>query len=346
LIADLLPGYEMDSVLVPYLKSVGREDSEHLLGLLVAEKAEPIIRKIIRAKLSSKVYGRGEPSEEQDIQDIVSEVMLQVLRRLQELKSDPENKAISNFNSYVAVTTYNACHEYLRQKYPQRWRIKNKIRYLASHSSEFALWQSREGEWICGHASDSGKMAVTPVEISEINIYTEPKVTAKGLTRVLNTLFERSGGPLELDGIVSIVCTLLGIKEHLRVVEQDQKSSGPDQLTAYGTDVYLELDQKDHLSFIWREIAELPLKQRSALLLSLRDDQGRTVLTLLPITGIASIREIARILELEAEKLAELWRELPLTDAYIAQMLSLTRQQVINLRKAARKRLTRKVRNL
>jgi hypothetical protein len=40
----------------------------------------------------------------------------------------------------------------------------------------------------------------------------------------------------------------------------------------------------------------------------------------------------------------ELWSELPLEEARIAELLQLTRQQVINARKSARNRLTRRLR--
>jgi hypothetical protein len=46
---------------------------------------------------------------------------------------------------------------------------------------------------------------------------------------------------------------------------------------------------------------------------------------------------------LGAEEFANLWNELPLEDASIASLLGVTRQQVINLRKSARERLTRRM---
>jgi len=64
---------------------------------------------------------------------------------------------------------------------------------------------------------------------------------------------------------------------------------------------------------------------------------------LFPETGIASIRQIAATLEMEDEELAELWGKIPLDDLEIAQRLSVTRQQVINLRQSARKRLGRRM---
>jgi hypothetical protein len=64
---------------------------------------------------------------------------------------------------------------------------------------------------------------------------------------------------------------------------------------------------------------------------------------LFPVTGIASVRQIAAALELTAEKFAAIWNELPLEDARIAELLGVTRQQVINARKSGRERLARRL---
>ena len=67
---------------------------------------------------------------------------------------------------------------------------------------------------------------------------------------------------------------------------------------------------------------------------------------LIPITGIATIHQIAEALDIPAEQFAVLWNRLPLDDATIADHLGVTRQQVINLRKSARERLARRLKSL
>jgi hypothetical protein len=54
------------------------------------------------------------------------------------------------------------------------------------------------------------------------------------------------------------------------------------------------------------------------------------------------VRQLASALEISVDNLAQMWNELPLEDARIAQLLGLTRQQVINARKSGRERLARK----
>lgn len=101
--------------------------------------------------------------------------------------------------------------------------------------------------------------------------------------------------------------------------------------------------QRKYLELLWKEIQELPEKQRWALLLNLRDSDGQSVLPLMPSSGAASFEDIADALKIDVQELAHLWNQLPLEDTLIAERLEITRQQVINLRKSARERLARRM---
>ena len=73
-----------------------------------------------------------------------------------------------------------------------------------------------------------------------------------------------------------------------------------------------------------------------ALLLNLRDSKGGGGCALFPALGIATVHQLAEVLEMSGEKLAGMWNELPLGDARIAELLQLTRQQVINIRNGSK----------
>jgi len=109
-----------------------------------------------------------------------------------------------------------------------------------------------------------------------------------------------------------------------------------------GPDTILEL--RVSLQHLWKEIRKLPPRQRAALLLNLRDKQGRDVIALIPDTRTASFQEIAEVLDIPLERFAQLWQKLPLDDAAIAEQLGATPRQVIRLRKCARDRLIRRMR--
>jgi CRP-like cAMP-binding protein len=63
------------------------------------------------------------------------------------------------------------------------------------------------------------------------------------------------------------------------------------------------------------------------------------------LTGTARFDDVATALGMTAEELSAIWNDLPLDDLRIAALLNVTRQQVINLRKSARDRLRRRLRN-
>jgi len=99
------------------------------------------------------------------------------------------------------------------------------------------------------------------------------------------------------------------------------------------------LDLRRYVERLWREISELPRSQRVALLLHLRDGNGNPLLPMFPVSGVAFLPQLAAALEILEPELAVLWSDLPLDDNAIAALLACTRQQVINLRMSARKRL-------
>src|SRR5262249_30351855 len=94
-------------------------------------------------------------------------------------------------------------------------------------------------------------------------------------------------------------------------------------------------DHRRTLERNWRQGLGLPLAQRLA--------EGGDALQFLSQTEIASKRAIREALEIDAAEFDAIWKMLPLDDAAIAARLKLTRQQVINLRKSARKRLERRM---
>jgi len=118
----------------------------------------------------------------------------------------------------------------------------------------------------------------------------------------------------------------------------------PEDLPDTAPTPLVRLEQRADLQQLWREIQLLRPPQRAALLLNLRGDDGRNMVGLFVLIGVAAIDEIAEALAMPVEDLPSLWNDLPLDDLSIAARLGLTRQQVINLRRSARDRLLRRMR--
>ncbi len=151
------------------------------------------------------------------------------------------------------------------------------------------------------------------------------------LAASLLLLFEAVGKPIELDALVS----LFAIDES-RPVAVEPRETAPSALE--------QLSNKQTLAALWSEVEQLPPRQRTALLLHFRDENGQSALPLIPQTGTATLPRIAELLGIETEELQALWNDLPLDDNRIAGLLNASRQQVINLRKCARERLARRTR--
>jgi DNA-directed RNA polymerase specialized sigma24 family protein len=175
------------------------------------------------------------------------------------------------------------------------------------------------------------------------------------LLRLIARLHGLRHGPGEQRSIADLrsycaVVTYRTLTEHRRVVARDRQRAEQDltgdllvRLPDPRSNTAGDHERRIWLRDLWREIRQLPPRQRAALVLGLRDEQGGSAAVLLPLTGTASIRDIAEALQLPAERFARLWNRLPLDDAAIAELLGRSRQQVINLRKAARERLTRRM---
>jgi hypothetical protein len=103
-----------------------------------------------------------------------------------------------------------------------------------------------------------------------------------------------------------------------------------------------QLIHRNYIRRVWKEIGALPLEHRKALLLNLNDSAGGDI-RLFDSLGIASIRQIAAVLEMDPMEFAQLWNDLPLDDARLAKLLGIGRQDVANRRSTARKRLARRL---
>jgi RNA polymerase sigma factor (sigma-70 family) len=342
----------VDRLLHPYLVSRGEPESSEILEQLICDFAQPIIHDIVSFKLRLWPSGEGQGSDKQDAEDICGEVILRLMSRLHELKQDPAHKPIANLRSYFAVMAYNACDEFLRKKYPARHRFRNKIRYLLSRQRGFALWETDDKRWLAGYSewrsadwsglrtwdaddleADPGVSRATggrPLRSGEVDLAT-----------LINETFNRAGRPVELDALVRALAPICGIKDQPPLPSADRDAG--DAIEDPRIPLDEAVDNRALVARLWQEIGQLPLKQRTALLLNLRDSDGNSLLTLLPRIRIASIRDIAQALELDPETMASIWNQLPLEDSAIADRLELTRQQVINLRKSARERLARRV---
>lgn len=312
---------EADEMLRLYLECEP-ERAEDLLLQLLSQCAQPLIQEIV----SSKLRGRFK----EDREDLHNDIALLLLSRLRALRGVPESNQIRHFRDYIAVLSYNACSHYFRRKYPFRQMLKCRLRYILSHDGSLSIWNEQE-QLVCGRKEWKGRKEICPRELLESA--GKEFLEFRDTRNQLNKIFDSVRQPVRLEDLVD---ALADTQQWESVNEESIPAAVPHQADT--------LSSQNELEQTWREISQLPIKQRTALLLSLRDEQGEGLLLAFPATGVASARKIATALEMQAEDLARIWKDLPLGDLRIAEMLGVTRQQVINLRKCARERLSRRLR--
>ncbi len=330
-----MPLESADELLRQYAACDEPERADSLLETLLVEHALPGIRKVVRYKLQSA-------AEAQDIEDVSSEVLVELVGRLRAMKEQP-SEGIGEFSRYTTAAAYHACNEYLRRKYPNRHRLKTRLRYLLNTERSLAIWEAANGGWLCGLRRWQSD-AVRPVSIDLINRSREQlSDLPQGRSQMhpadlVSRVFELLGGPMEFDDLVGVMSRIWDIKDPPPTSASDAR-----ELESGDPDPTLRMELKQWLGLLWKEIRELPVAQRVALLLNLRTGPAAPAAALLPLTRIASIRQIAEVLEFSPEELAGIWSQLPLEDLAIAERLGVSRQRVINLRKSARERLTRRM---
>jgi hypothetical protein len=265
------------------------------------DEVTPVIEGVLR--------GRVDASEREEL---FSEVILRLLRRLQGLQSEAVPDPITNLSGYAAVTAF----------------------HVVRTSAAFALWQLPSGQSVCGRASWAG---IVFEECSEDDLDRIPPLSPRHsaqIEHVLDHVFDHLRKPLELERLVETIAKLFQLPVTSQNGWRGEQIETPS--------IESSLDHRSALVEVWREVELLPSRQRIALLLGLRDEDGSSIASLLILLRIVTFDELAAAVELSSGELAAIWDRLPLPDLAIAERLGLSRQQVINLRKSARDRLGRR----
>lgn len=326
----------LDPLLAPFAEAEDDAAAAERLAELLEGSVLPLVRRIAGRKL--RAYGDARP---EDVEDVVGDASLVLVDRLSEVRTAPGAAPIASVLDYAAAVAFTACAHHVRKRHPERARLKNRIRYVLARRAGLAVWHAAGHGAVCGLREWEGRPPAPAAAealraLAETPARTEPVGNAAALGRRVEALLRPLGGPVELDAFVGAVARLFRVDAPRAVPLGDLPAPGP---TGEQT-----LDGRRAVERTWRAIGDLPVRQRAAVLLNLRDAAGASLLWLFPVLGVASIRAIASVLGWADTELAEVWARLPLDDRTIAERLGCTRQQVINLRQAARKRLLHRTR--
>jgi hypothetical protein len=310
-----------DEPLWPLIAADSEQERDAELERLLTWQVLPLVQKIV----ARRQYGVLRP---QDAEDIASTVVLRVMGKLRRVPFD-RAEAVQRLADFTASATFNAIRDFMRRHFPERARLKDRVRYILARDARFKSWSSPAGP-VCGLASWPEAMSSGP--LPESFPVADPTCIADALESLLRT----TGEPLRLADVIQALADACNIVEERPVEAAEVVDRTESQA--------VRLETRHRLEALWRETRALSGPQRTALLLNLRDADGSNAIALFALLGIASLQEVAQAIDVPLPELARLWPRLPLDDQSIAALLGVTRQQVINLRLSARQRLARRLR--
>jgi RNA polymerase sigma factor (sigma-70 family) len=338
---------QIDTLLEPLLLETSDDQANDFLMHVITLHAQPVIKGVIRYKLH---FSSSDAAQQAEADDIYHDVLLQFIAQLQQFRNSPATHPISDVRGMAAIIAHRTCSRWMRRQFPERHAFKNRLHYLLTRQRGLALWQD-DGKQIAGFAAWENRAPITTDRLTHLGQLPELQkhIAAlksgrqQELAQILAVIFNHLSGPVEFDDLVSVLSSLLGVRDQPVETIDNDVDAGAFEIAANEPDQAWHLEKRVFLQRLWDELQELPVNQRAALLLNLKDTSGGACITLFPATGIASLRQIADVLEIPPADFAQLWNELPIEDSRIAELLGLTRQQIINARKSGRERLARRL---
>lgn len=334
----------MDPLLLPLLLAGDESGKQQIIAQLLAEELTPLIEKVIWRKLGVWQNVAAFARAREDFADLKSEIIVRLLTRLQQCHGQTTSP-IGDVHAYTASLAFRCCADYFRQNFPYRHRHKNRIRYLFTHQAALHLHPNEAHEWLCGLSewSHAQTEIFTEQQFEQVTSGTLPDA----LRAIPDPTFRRQTSVSQVVALLRWANVLIPLDSLVAILAhwwqvQDSTQPLPENENSYTENFLAELESRANWQQLWAEILQLPVRQRQALLLNLRVGKEQSGLLYFPASQIAGFAEIADALELPAAELLSFWNQLPLDDNQIATRLDLTRQQIINLRQAARERLHRK----
>ena len=329
-----------DPCLRAFLDATTEGEAQRALEGLLTGEAEDQSRDVVARQLGRTRWMTDH------IDDVLAELRVSLTQKLWSLRSGI-GEPIENFRAYATTAAERACYSFLRRQFPARTRLRNRIRYALTHHLETTLEEDANGIWRCR----SALTGIAPRPGSSMTMLDAPERYALDhginllapLHALLAAILATCDQPIELDRFVDAMAAMLGISDRPPVSHDSSGTNPLERVPDPSAPISSLMEQRQSIEAVWREIMTLPLRQRTALLLNLRDPEDGATMPSLPPAAAVSMADLAAALEITESALAKLWKELPLDDLTIAGRIGATRQQVINLRKSARARLARRL---
>jgi hypothetical protein len=337
---------------------------------VLLEEVEPVIRAAVRHKLRVTLSATDYREQNLDAQDVLSEIRLKLVRKLsanQESESEqsenqqsknkhsennePESREpaqgaassrVEDFRAYAATAAYHCCADYLRAKHPERASLKNLLRRVMEKLPGFAVWQSPDGDLLCGYAGWPGQKKPNADQASVAKLRNSPgefpaaanprkhlnALTAQDWQALLDGILTYLGGPLSLDDLIAIVAPIVGMQDSEQDTaessrDDDERPTAIEQAPSREPSSYSIRLAVERLTLLWIAIAHLLPWHRISYLLNMPDGD----LDAFPYYGVATRQQIGEALALKDTQFEAAWIELKL-DAEAREKAMGTRRYV------------------
>ena len=329
----------MDSMLKCVLDSKDEAERRRLLDQIILEHSAPLIRKVLRQRLSLYISHSGTNPNNPDAEDLYHEIIARLLQRINDWIARPDDYPINNYRNLVITITVNACNDYLRGKSPARARLKNSLRDLLLRHRDLKTWKGENLKQLCGFSSWNGqsnssnaseriRLLLENPEAFQSELFPRGNFQSLPLPILVTGIFKWLGGPIEADALTELLALVLDVKEHpVESIEQGNEKSGREfKDPSIRND--LRLQGKETLKKLWDEIKQLPPEQRDVIRLSLEDEKGNDLWSILLTAEVVTPPQLAADLGLSIEQLMSLWEKTPMDSSTLAEHLGATRSQI------------------
>src|SRR5215475_9734384 len=343
----------MDSTLLAFLRTTDSDERERLLSKLILEQAAPSVRQVLAYRLKLYIGKGGRNPANPDAEDLYHDVIAKLVNILNEFHERRENVDIKDFRQYATRVAVNACNDYLRSKYRERTRLKDKVRDTLERHQDFDVWRSEQGETVCGFAAwrTVMKPCLFYERVRKLDEQPElikqemfPRIDSQKipLTNAIAGVFDWVGCPIELESLVNAISLLLDVKE--RQFEPLDEDNGLLTPAASGSSPRYDeiLEERVALQKLWDEVCRMPANQRETFIFSFANSKGDDLLSLLFDAGVSTPSQMAEELDLSLDRLIMIWKEMPMRSVDIAVLLGVERQQVNKWRHRAMKQIEKR----
>jgi RNA polymerase sigma factor (sigma-70 family) len=273
-----------------------------------------VVRAVLRRKSGMSLREDDTRPDNVDALELFQDVIVRLWER--HTSFGEEAKAWDDMTAFAATVTHNAWSDHIRQKHPRRASLRHRLRYFLGHQPRYAVWESAQGETLCGlrawmlggaasagaaraHALRERRERLAPGSVPAGSF---ERFAAREWDVLLGALFVHVGAPLALDPLVNAVAALVGLKEDAfeSLDALDEEGGGRDTGDAEAQTPEAAAEARSMLRQLWGAVRALKPDYRRCYLLNLPGPgKTRGDIEVFVLHGVASIEEIFGALALD-----------------------------------------------